>query len=97
MLFFILVVLAGTLWMHEMVHVQINRFDKIDSYFTFVPERIAFTTIAEQPIPKESYSMHAMNEAITYTVLPLALGIMGILVIGFVYLGEKIGKKEEES
>jgi hypothetical protein len=39
-------------------------------------------------------ALHLQNEIINYNLLPSLIGIMAILLLGFVYIGDRLGDKK---
>lgn len=99
--FGILVVILGlSVFQHELVHTQINskvgveselRFGLYDGWLPAVGVQRLNTPTKEI----SNYdSLHLQNEIINYNLLPSLIGIMAIMLLGFVYVGEKVSDKK---
>lgn len=96
--FGILVVILGlSVFQHELVHTQINskvgveselRFGLYDGWLPAIG--VQRTGLPEKEISNYD-SLHLQNEIINYNLLPSLIGIMAMLLFGFLYIGEKIG------
>lgn len=92
--------LGLSVFQHELVHSQINERAGVESELKFVLYDGWLPAVGVQrlntPIKEISNydALHLQNEIINYNLLPSLMGIMAILLLGFVYVGEKIGDKK---
>lgn len=96
----LIIVLGLSVFQHELVHTQINskagveselRFGLYDGWLPAVGVQRLNTPTKEI----SNYdSLHLQNEIVNYNLLPSLIGIMAIMLLGFVYVGEKIGEKK---
>lgn len=100
--FGILVVILGlSVFQHELVHTIINskagveselRFGLYDGWLPAVGVQRLNTPTKEI---SNYNSLHLQNEIINYNLLPSLIGIMAMLLFGFLYIGEKIGSVKQ--
>jgi len=87
--------LGLSLYQHELVHVAVNNKVGFDSRIEFMvhDNMPVLATIREGTQTKELSNLelaHSFNESISYNLTPLLTGIMGILVIGFMAILNKM-------
>jgi len=89
---FIFILLGGlsiSLYQHELAHVFFNdKYGLESEYFFDLPWAIGVKTLGPQT--DNLKLMHSFNESISYNLVPLLSGIIGVLGMGFWYLGGKI-------
>ena len=92
--------LGLSVFQHELVHTQINEKAGVESELKFALYDGWLPAVGVQRLntPTKEISnydaLHLQNEIINYNLLPSLMGIMAILLLGFVYVGEKIGDKK---
>ena len=97
---FILIVsmLVLSIYQHEQVHVQINSKAGVESELRFALYEGYIPAVGVQRMntPTKEISnydaLHLQNEIVNYNLLPSLIGIMGILLLGFLFIGERIGE-----
>ena len=92
--------LGLTIFQHELVHTMINNRAGVESEIKFALYDGWIPAVGVQRLnaPTKEISnydaLHLQNEIINYNLLPGLFGIMAILLLGFFYVGEKIGDKK---
>jgi hypothetical protein len=90
--------LGVSFFQHELVHVNNAEKEGIDSYITFLPDKLAIATVrietGTKVLSKEGVLANSINEAVAYNLTPLFVGIMGVMFLGFFYIGKVVGDKE---
>ena len=97
----VLVSMLGlTIFQHELVHTMINNRAGVESEIKFALYDGWIPAVGVQRLnaPTKEISnydaLHLQNEIVNYNLLPSLFGIMAILLLGFFYVGEKIGDKK---
>ena len=97
----IVFIFGFSVFMHEQVHlinndrVGVQSELKLALYDGWMPAvGVQRTGLPEREI--SNYEMvHLQNEIINYNLLPSLIGIMAMLLFGFLYIGEKIGSVKQ--
>jgi len=89
-----------SLYQHEIAHVMINSKAGINSHVDFFAYNgmPAIATIRDTDQTKDLSNLelaHSFNESIGYNLTPLLAGIMGILIIGFMAILNKMEVKNK--
>jgi len=92
--------LGLSVYQHELVHSMVNEKAGVESELKFALYDGWLPAVGVQRlnVPTKEISnydsLHLQNEIINYNLLPSLIGIMSIMLLGFVYIGEKIGDKK---
>ena len=92
--------LGLSVFQHELVHSQINEKAGVESELKLALYDGWIPAIGVQRLnaPTKEISnydaLHLQNEIINYNLFPSLIGIMVIMLIGFVYIGDRLGDKK---
>jgi hypothetical protein len=87
--------LGLSVFQHELVHSQINAKAGVESELKFVLYDGWLPAVGVQRLnaPTKEISnydaLHLQNEIINYNLFPSLIGIMAIMLLGFVYIGDR--------
>ena len=95
----LIAVLSLSIFQHELIHSMVNEKAGVESELVFIAYDGWLPAMGIQRLnaPTKEISnydaLQLQNEIINYNLFPSLIGIMVIMLLGFVYVGEKMGDK----
>ncbi len=91
-MFFLFLILAVfliyivSIEMHEIAHIQINKYFGVDSHIEYFTKDYPISTVADNKFSNSedrrfAYFAHSINEAVGYQLTPYFLGVMLLQII----------------